>query len=108
MRANKFIVIEQHNGEREFRAGYVLYHMDLLNKNERDSQVVGGGMFSFDHFDKTITLFGKSQDYGSIHPEEMDELIKYKDDIIKFNLSFISESLDDVVDLSEYTIINNL
>lgn len=108
MRANKFIVIEHHNGEREFRSGYVLFHKDLLNKNERDNQVVGGGMFSFDHFDKTITLFGKSVDFGAVHPEEMNELIKYQDDTIKFNLSFISESLDDVVDLSEYTIINNL
>lgn len=108
MRANKFIVIELHNGERRFRAGFVLFHKDLLNKDERDNQVVGGGMFLFDHFDKTITLFGKSIDFGALHPEEMNEILKYQEDEIKFDLSFISEHQDSVEDLSEYTIINNL
>lgn len=108
MREKKFIIVEMLNGERQFRAGYVFYHSDLLNKNESDKQVVGGGMFMFDHIDKTIIFFGKSHDFGIVDPDEMNEIIKQQEEDIKLNLSFVSESLDGVDDLSEYEIKNRI
>jgi hypothetical protein len=64
---NKFIV----EGD-ALIIGRVTYHRELADKHE---EVLGGGMYNLDYENKTFTLFGSSQDFGSVSFETLKKVV---------------------------------
>ena len=58
----------------ELRFGYPIYHKDLINKNESQSDCLGGG--KWDVRDGDIILYGSSDDFGAPVKRDLEEAIK--------------------------------
>lgn len=62
MRENKFILYDG-----KILLGKVVLHRHLLPKNFQMSLVHGGGFFSLDRDSKTVTLYGRSGEFGGFN-----------------------------------------
>jgi hypothetical protein len=72
-KANKYILL-RYKDKADIRCGFVFRHADLLERNESDQDVLGGGYFKFDDDIGAVILYGKSDDYG--YPKNLEELLK--------------------------------
>ena len=87
MRYFKYIVYKENN-ELKIHFGYVEFHKDLLPHKPlnyqgywRESECLGGGMFSLDFDNKIVTLYGDSSDFGKVDSKILYEVLnseKYK------------------------------
>lgn len=89
----KWILI---NGE--IRLSTCLYHRDLLEKNERGSEVDGGGIVTIDIEENKIILHGKSDDFGIVKPELLKKALQNERNInrIKWICEMIGQHLLDI------------
>ena len=62
MKKLKFVVVTDKKGVRILRLGYVEFHSDLVDSNNEVCH--GGGMFVVDNENKTVTMTGRSVDFG--------------------------------------------
>lgn len=79
MRLRKFIIVKDWNGKNiEIRIGYPIYHRDLLNKSDRMNHIncYGGGRWDVDFENKTIKLYGASDDFGKPNKKDIEVAIK--------------------------------
>lgn len=63
----------------EIRCSTCLYHRDLLKKNERYSDVNGGGVLEIIPETKTLRFHGKSEDFGQVNPSDFNKAINNKE-----------------------------
>lgn len=79
MRLRKFIIVKDWNGKNiEIRIGYPIYHRDLLNKSDHMNHIscYGGGRWDVDFENKTIKLYGDSDDFGKPNKKDIEVAIK--------------------------------
>ena len=79
MRLRKFIIVKDWNGKNiEIRIGYPIYHRDLLNKSDHMTHIscYGGGRWDVDFENKTIKLYGDSDDFGKPNKKDIEVAIK--------------------------------
>lgn len=67
---NKFIIYDN-----KLLLGKVNRHKELLPKDFKYELIYGGGQFELNREEKTITLFGKSYDFGRFSTDKLDNLI---------------------------------
>ena len=82
MRQRKFIIVKDWNGKNiEIRIGYPIYHRDLLNKSDQMNHIscYGGGKWYVDFNNKTIKLYGASDDFGKPNKRDIEVAIKKMD-----------------------------
>ena len=82
MRQRKFIIVKDWNGKNiEIRIGYPIYHRDLLNKSDEKNHIdcYGGGKWDVDFDNKTIKLYGASDDFGKPNKRDIEIAIKKMD-----------------------------
>lgn len=82
MRQRKFIIVKDWNGKNiEIRIGYPIYHRDLLNKSDEKNYIdcYGGGRWDVDFENKTIKLYGVSDDFGKPSKKDIEVAIKNLD-----------------------------
>ena len=79
MRQRKFIIVKNWSGKNiEIRIGYPFFHRDLLNKSDEKNNIdcYGGGKWDIDFENKTITLYGSSDDFGKPNKKDIEVAIK--------------------------------
>ena len=79
MRQRKFIIVKDWNGKNiEIRIGYPIYHRDLLNKFDEKNHIdcYGGGRWDVDFENKTIKLYGASDDFGKPNKKDVEIAVK--------------------------------
>lgn len=82
MRQRKFIIVKDWNGKNiEIRIGYPIYHRDLLNKSDEKNHIdcYGGGRWDVNFENKTIKLYGASDDFGKPDKRDIEVAIKKMD-----------------------------
>ena len=92
MRQRKFIIVKDWNGKNiEIRIGYPIYHRDLLNKSDEKNNIdcYGGGKWDIDFENKTINLYGESDDFGKPNKKDIEIAIKNLDNIDWWRMSHI-------------------
>ena len=92
MRQRKFIIVKDWNGKNiEIRIGYPIYHRDLLNKSDEKNNIdcYGGGKWDIDFENKTISLYGESDDFGKPNKKDIEIAIKNLDNIDWWRMSHI-------------------
>ena len=80
MRQQKYILVNNNNGNIELRFGYPIYHKDLLKKNENWRDCIGGGKWTINTEDMSIVLYGSSDDFGSPQKQDLKKAIQDFDD----------------------------
>lgn len=83
----KFIVVDSIDGL-EFRIGTPIYHKDLLTKDDIrwNSRCLGGGEWEADIENKTIKLFGASDDFDKPSSKSLRDSIATYD---RFELTYL-------------------
>lgn len=82
-RQRKFIIVKDWSGENiNIRIGNVFFHRDLLYKSDEKDNIdcYGGGKWDLDYDNKTIILYGSSDDFGSPNKKDIEKAIKNIDD----------------------------
>jgi len=82
MRQRKFIIVKDWDGKNiEIRIGYPIYHRDLLNKSDEKNNIdcYGGGRWDVNFENKTIKLYGHSDDFGKPSKKDIEVAIKNLD-----------------------------
>ena len=82
MRQRKFIIVKDWSGKNiEIRIGYPFYHRDLLNKSDEKNNIdcYGGGRWDVDFENKTIKLYGTSDDFGKPNKKDIEIALKNLD-----------------------------
>ena len=84
MRQRKFIITKDWDGNNiELRIGYPIYHRDLLNNSDhihiQHISCYGGGKWDVDFENKTIKLYGASDDFGKPTKKDVEAAIKNLD-----------------------------
>lgn len=112
----KFIIVKDWSGKNiEIRFGYVFFHRDLLTKQDEKDHIdcCGGGMWNLDPETETITLFGRSDDFGMPKKENIEKALKNMDKHDLFMFGWLCDRLYedeypdahfDVEDLKRYKI----
>lgn len=99
MRQRKFIIVKDWNGKNiEIRIGYPIYHRDLLNKSDEKNHIdcYGGGLWDVNFENKTIKLYGDSDDFGKPSKKDIEVAIKNLDNIDWWRISHAIEHSYDV------------
>jgi len=79
MRQRKFIIVKDWNDKNiEIRIGFPIFHRDLLNKSDEKNNIdcYGGGRWDVNFENKTITLYGVSDDFGKPNKKDIEIAIK--------------------------------
>jgi len=76
---NKYILIKNNSEGYIMRYANTDFHRNMVDKND---EVFGGGMFAFSEDNKTMTLYGKSEDYGKPMFENIKEKIHTDEELI--------------------------
>lgn len=95
MRQRKFIIVKDWNGKNiEIRIGYPFFHRDLLNKSDEKNNIdcYGGGKWDVDFENKTIILYGASDDFGKPNKKDIEVAIKNLDIIDWWRISHVIEA----------------
>ena len=101
MRDKKWIVVKS-NGKNRFRCGFVNCHKDLAVEGEK---VIGGGLFEFDEYSKSIKLYGQSTDFGWVY--ELSTMESCKDGMVEAFKSFCEDRNLSDIDVSTWAIVWN-
>ena len=99
MRQRKFIIVKDWNGKNtEIRIGYPIYHRDLLNKSDSVDHIscYGGGKWDVDFDNKTIKLYGASDDFGKPNKRDIEVAIKKMDMLSWWRVSHAIEASYDI------------
>ena len=116
-RQKKFIIVKDWDEHYDIRFGYVLYHKDLMYESDKKDHIecIGGGKWEFDYDNKTITLYGSSDDFGRPQKKDIQKALNGMNKKLVFG--HLSWTLDfmyedefpdrDYSDLDKYTIILN-
>jgi len=97
-RQRKFIIVKDWSGKNiEIRIGYPIYHRDLLNKSDEKNNIdcYGGGYWDLDYENKTITLYGSSDDFGKPNKKDIEAAIKNLNDHAYWQLEWTMERVFD-------------
>ena len=104
-RQRKFIIVKDWSGKNvKIRIGYPLYHRDLLNKSDEKDHIncYGGGYWSVDFENKTIKLYGSSDDFGKPKKDDIQKAIKNLDPHDWWQIGHAIESSYDLDNDEEY------
>ena len=120
MRFQKYIILKnQFTNEVKIRIGYPMFHEDLITKTDKKNgfKCVGGGQWSLNYGNKTISLFGKSCDFGrpknndielAIKNIDIDEWLDFEilcDNILKTEIELFYDKEPDFSDINQYKFI---
>lgn len=97
-RERKFIIVKDWSEKNvEIRIGYPIFHRDLLNKSDIKDRIIccGGGRWNLDYDNKTITLYGSSDDFGKPNKKDIETAIKNLDDHAYWQLEWMIERIFD-------------
>ena len=97
-RERKFIIVNDKFGKNtEIRIGWPIYHRDLLDKSDEKEgkDCYGGGRWNLDYENKTITLYGSSDDFGKPNKKDIEIAIKNMDDHKWWQLEWTMERIFD-------------
>ena len=114
-RQRKFIIVKDWSGKDiQIRIGYPIFHKDLLDKSDEKNNIdcYGGGRWDLDYENKTITLYGSSDDFGKPDKKDIEIAIKNIDDHKWWQLEWTMERVfenefpdRDYSDLKDYKFI---
>lgn len=79
MRQRKFIIIKDWSGKNiQIRFGWCFFHRDLMTRNDDRNNIdcYGGGKWECDYENKTIRLYGYSDDFGKPNKKDIETAIK--------------------------------
>lgn len=96
MRQRKYILVEDEiNNKYILRIGYPIYHRDLMNESDRKNHIscIGGGKWNLNYKDKTISLYGSSDDFGKPNQEKLQKAIKNFNEHDWWQLEWICERI---------------
>ena len=96
MRQRKFIILKDWSGKNvKIRIGYPIYHRDLFEKSDEKAgyDVYGGGRWDLDYDNKTITLYGQSDDFGKPDKKDVEKALKNINDHDWFMLEWQCERI---------------
>ena len=97
-RERKFIIVKDKFGKNtKIRIGWPIYHRDLLDKSDENEGIdcYGGGRWNLDYDNKTITLYGSSDDFGKPNKKDIETAIKNLDDHAYWQLEWMMERIFD-------------
>lgn len=81
-RQRKYIICKDWSGKNtQIRIGYPFFHRDLIERSDEKNHIkcVGGGKWDIDTSNKTITLYGASDDFGKPKKNDIEQAIKNLD-----------------------------
>lgn len=108
----KYVIVENRKtGECEIRFGFVEFHMHLENKSDRQNwkQIIGGGMWSVNHENKSIKLFGRSTDFGKAPSDKIQKAIENFNDWMHLNMIIKMVDMPEICPLdTQYSITEDI
>lgn len=96
MRFKKYIILKNNfTNEVKMRLGYPIYHKDLIDKSDIKNGFVcvGGGHWTLNYEDKTISLSGRSDDFGRAKKEDIEKAIKNLNKHDYWEMEFLCERI---------------
>lgn len=93
-RQRKYIICKDWSGKNtQIRIGYPFFHRDLIERSDEKNHIkcVGGGKWDIDTSNKTITLYGASDDFGKPNKNDIEQAIKNLDKHAWWQMSWIIE-----------------
>ena len=111
MRERKFIVGLDPQDRLKLKAGYVLFHKDLIDtiksysgfSENHDVRPIGGGFWTVK--DGEIKLYGNSSDFG--RPQRLEEALKVDGDHLRRQITMAERRIqgDDSIDCREMPVV---
>ena len=92
----KFVVVKDWSGKNiHIRFGYVFFHRDLMTKQDDkdNNDCYGGGSWDIDPKTETITLYGKSDDFGTPNKKDIETALKNMSEHDLFMFGWLCERL---------------
>ena len=96
MKQRKYVIVKDWNGKNiQIRFGYVFYHRDLMTRQDEKDHIdcYGGGSWNIDPVTETLTLYGKSDDFGIPNKRDIEIALRNMSDHDLFMLGWLCDRI---------------